>query len=83
MDYQEYLKSDKWKQTRQWILIFWGHRCAICNSKDNIQVHHRTYERLGHELTTDCLVLCDRCHELHHNFTGNFLMGVLEGLNGK
>ena len=80
MDYREYLKSDRWKYIRDWILTFWDHRCAICNSSKSVQVHHRTYERLGHELTTDLIPLCDRCHELHHNFTGNFLSGVVENL---
>ena len=81
MDYQEYIKSKRWREIRKWILIFWDHRCAICNAKDNIEVHHRTYERLGRELTTDCIVLCDDCHKLHHNFTGNFLKDVLaEGI---
>ena len=80
MDYQEYIKSEKWQFTRGLILAFWSHRCAICNSKENVQVHHRTYERLGKELTTDCIVLCDRCHKLHHNFTGNFLAGIYEDM---
>lgn len=72
MDYQEYLKSEKWQFTRQIILNFWGQRCALCNSQKNIEVHHRTYERLGHELTTDLLPLCQHCHTHHHNFVGNF-----------
>jgi 5-methylcytosine-specific restriction endonuclease McrA len=80
MKYSEYLKTEKWQFTRGLILNFWNHRCAICNSKENVQVHHRTYDRLGEELTTDCIVLCDRCHQLHHNFTGNFLSGVYEEL---
>lgn len=81
MNYQEYLKSSKWEYIREWILTFWDHRCTICNSRKEVQVHHRTYERLGNELTTDLIVLCDRCHELHHNFTGNFLSGVLEEMS--
>lgn len=79
MDYKEYIKSDKWKRIRAWILIFWDHRCAVCNSKESVNVHHRTYERLGNELTTDCIVLCDDCHKLHHNFTGNFLTEIHSG----
>ncbi len=79
MDYQEYIRSKRWKEIRQWILIFWNHRCAICNTKDKVEVHHRTYERLGHELTTDLITLCDDCHKLHHNFTGNFLRAAAEG----
>lgn len=80
MDYQEYLQSDRWKEIRQWALIFWDRRCVICNSKQKIEVHHRTYERLGHELLTDCIPLCAECHELHHNFTGNFIRGAIREL---
>jgi 5-methylcytosine-specific restriction endonuclease McrA len=80
MDYQEYIRSDRWKETRQWILIFWNYRCALCNSRERVEVHHRTYERLGQELTTDCIALCNRCHKLHTNFTGHFMKGVLAGI---
>ena len=74
MNYQEYLLTDKWKFTRGLILNFWGRRCALCNSKKGVDVHHRTYERLGEELTTDCIPLCRHCHTHHHNFVGNFLL---------
>ena len=40
---KEYLKSNKWKSIREWALIFWGYRCAVCNSKERVEVHHRTY----------------------------------------
>lgn len=29
-------------------------------------LHHRTYDRLGHELHGDLLNLCDTCHDLVH-----------------
>jgi hypothetical protein len=31
-----------------------------------LEVHHRTYERLGDERDEDLEVLCTRCHEQHH-----------------
>lgn len=64
-EYLLYLQSLGWKRRRAWVLIFWDHRCAICNAPKP-EVHHRTYERLGHELLTDCIPLCDECHELYH-----------------
>lgn len=66
-EYLEYLKSPEWQQIRAWVLVFWGHRCAICGSRQSIDVHHRTYERLGHELLTDCIALCRECHALFHD----------------
>jgi hypothetical protein len=80
MDYKEYLKSEKWKYIREWAMIFWNYRCAVCNSKERVEVHYRTYENLGHEKMTDLLPMCHRCHKLHTNFTGHFMKGVLAGL---
>ncbi len=31
-----------------------------------LEVHHLTYERLGHERPDDLLVLCERCHSVEH-----------------
>jgi hypothetical protein len=31
-----------------------------------LEVHHKTYERLGDERDEDLEVLCARCHEQHH-----------------
>lgn len=66
MDYQAYLQTDGWKKRRAWALQFWGNRCALCNSPDKPEVHHRTYERVGKELLSDLIVLCDKCHARHH-----------------
>jgi hypothetical protein len=37
-----------------------------CRSKDGLQVHHRTYERLGEEVPEDLTVLCLSCHNQWH-----------------
>ena len=63
--YLDYLKSQEWKLKRDEVLVFWKGLCALCYSDKDVQVHHRTYERLGHELLTDLLPLCDPCHERH------------------
>lgn len=66
VDYQTYLQSEDWAKKREWALIFWGHKCALCFSKEHLDVHHRTYERLGNELITDLIVLCHDCHFTFH-----------------
>ncbi len=73
LEYRAYLKTELWQVRRRYFLAFWGYRCCLCNSKKEVEVHHRTYENLGSEKDTDCVVLCHSCHELHTNFTGNFL----------
>ncbi len=65
-DYQAYLKSDEWKQTREEALEWACHRCQLCNSPDRLHVHHRTYERIGCEDLADLTVLCSGCHDRHH-----------------
>jgi hypothetical protein len=40
-----------------------GYRCERCEGKRDLEVHHRTYERLGREWDQDLEVLCCRCHE--------------------
>ena len=65
-NYKDYLKSDHWKNTRDRVAEYWGHRCAVCNSPDNVQVHHRTYEHIGQERMQDLILLCDDCHRKFH-----------------
>lgn len=67
-----YLHSWHWKITR------WAKRmqvrvmrgmvmCEKCRSTKRLQVHHKTYERLGHEKMSDLKLLCNSCHGKEHN----------------
>ncbi len=64
--YKEYLLSEEWKQTRQRILDRDGNRCLVCNSPKNLNVHHRTYERIGAEHDSDLTTMCQPCHAVFH-----------------
>lgn len=69
-EYDEYLQSDTWKQKRKERLEYDDNKCTCCNSDENLQVHHITYERgLGNEEKEDLITLCKECHmklhELH------------------
>lgn len=66
-DYDEYLKSEKWK-TRAARERRFNPNCSLCNRKGLLHVHHRTYVRLGNEKQGDLVVLCDDCHSLFHRF---------------
>ncbi len=66
MPYKEYLTSPEWKNTRQTALQRSGFRCQLCNRPGELNVHHRTYERLGEERNSDLIVLCSACHKRHH-----------------
>ncbi len=66
LSYDDYLRSDHWREVRRRCLWRWDYRCAVCNSSQFVDVHHRTYERLGAERETDVIALCRRCHDLYH-----------------
>lgn len=66
-DYSDYLRSNGWMQKREYVLRRAGYRCQVCNREDRLEVHHRTYDRLGHEHPTDLTVLCRRCHQAFHS----------------
>lgn len=67
MRYKDYIKSDRWREVAEAKKQSVGNKCEICNSSKRLQVHHRTYERLGNENENDLTVLCWYCHAKFHN----------------
>ncbi len=67
MPYEDYLRSEAWKRRREYMLRRAGYRCRLCNRGERLEVHHRTYERLGAEDPDDLTVLCHDCHLRYHN----------------
>lgn len=63
MPYPEYLQTPEWASKRAKALRFAQYRCQLCNTSESLTVHHRTYERRGHELMGDLIVLCKDCHD--------------------
>lgn len=66
LTYEEYLNSGDWKQLRERALTHYGRSCVLCGSYYALEVHHRTYVRVGAEELTDLIVLCDDCHGRYH-----------------
>ncbi len=64
--YQAYLNTSDWRRTRSRALVRASYRCHRCGSKRSPQVHHLSYERLGHEWDQDLEVLCENCHRDEH-----------------
>lgn len=69
-DYEGYLNTEHWHTMRRLALDAAEERCQLCYSPQRLQVHHRTYERLGRERLADLTVLCDSCHEAFHRIVG-------------
>jgi hypothetical protein len=66
MPYAGYLKTPEWQEKRKKALRFASFKCQLCNSGERLNVHHRTYERLGQELMGDLITLCNDCHSTFH-----------------
>ena len=69
LPYTEYLQTEHWQKVRKYALQRAGYSCQLCNEKGPLDVHHRTYERLGWEWDKDVIALCRDCHEKHHDIS--------------
>jgi hypothetical protein len=66
MPYEAYLETAHWKYARVKAIDRAGGSCQLCNERGDLDVHHRTYERRGHEKPGDLIVLCRDCHGRFH-----------------
>lgn len=72
--YDKLLDSKEWKEKRQLIIIRDFYRCRYCGSEQNLQVHHKYYNKypngkkvLPWDYPNDALItLCDSCHKRIH-----------------
>lgn len=81
-EYREYLKSSDWRRKKEKFYsskLFkklrsngkW--KCFCCEEGDKaLDMHHRTYKRLGKEkISVDLVPVCRQCHEEIHKFEKN------------
>jgi 5-methylcytosine-specific restriction endonuclease McrA len=68
MPYREYLRTPEWHERASKTYVRFGGRCAFCNAPGDLEAHHRTYERRGHEEPGDLTALCPSCHSLFHEW---------------
>lgn len=66
--YSMFLNTAYWKTVAEEVKRRAGYRCQLCNSEDDLNVHHRCYEHKGTEILhmNDLICLCHKCHEHHH-----------------
>jgi 5-methylcytosine-specific restriction endonuclease McrA len=67
-EYNAYMQSSQWSRRRS--RYFETHRkvCKACGVIRSIELHHKTYARLGNERDQDLVPLCHRCHlSLHRS----------------
>lgn len=77
-DYDEYMRSEHWRRIRE--RYFAGHdkACAACDATRRIELHHKTYERIGREDVADLVPLCARHHRAAHKrrIPGAAVLGI-------
>ena len=66
MNYIEYIHSGVWKARSAEAIRKTKYLCQKCGNIGRLQAHHLNYERLGAELDTDLLVVCEKCHKEIH-----------------
>ena len=64
--YVAYLRSPQWQVVRLQVLRRDRWRCTRCGDTQSLEVHHRTYERFGHEHLSDLQAICTDCHRAIH-----------------
>jgi hypothetical protein len=68
LTYREYLRSEHWRNTRaSYRASGLPQACLVCGAS-KVNLHHRTYQRLGRESLTDLVPLCRPCHRSVHEY---------------
>lgn len=75
LSYSDKLKDPRWKLKRQLVLYRDGFKCRLCDSKNNLEVHHKQYVFLK---TLEAFIepwqyhhkalitVCSACHKQGH-----------------
>lgn len=68
--YASYLRSPHWVSFRaRWYRRMGKPPCSRCHKPAALELHHRTYNRLGYERVSDVVGLCRSCHAKTHTFS--------------
>jgi hypothetical protein len=66
-NYLEYLSSEHWKKLKD---KYWHSKlpksCYVCHTTENLNLHHKTYKRIGREWLADLILLCKKHHQETH-----------------
>ena len=61
-----YLFSSKWLLRKKMVHFRAKRTCEECGTKQDLHVHHKTYDNIGNEPLKDLLLLCLGCHQKAH-----------------
>lgn len=63
-DYNEYLRTERWRQIREIVLIRDNYKCQSCLNEKATQVHHTDGRFRKNEPLFTLFSVCDRCHDI-------------------
>lgn len=68
MSYAEYINSREWQMVRERYKESGLKKiCYCCDAHDQpLDLHHKSYKRLGHERLNDLCRACQQCHRKIH-----------------
>jgi len=65
--YKEYLKTKHWQGVKNRMYNSKiKYECNCCGKRKGLQLHHKSYNRVGNERLNDLIWLCGDCHEKVH-----------------
>lgn len=69
-EYIKYIQSTRWRKKRdQFMKSNLPKDCFVCGVRSSsMDLHHRTYKRLGNEKLTDLVLVCRSCHGKIHEY---------------
>lgn len=83
-DYTSYIASPEWQTARRRYFASGlprtcqGLRAGVLCGDKRVDLHHWTYERLGHESPSDLIPLCRECHDRVHELAESCAPGPLK-----
>lgn len=79
-NYDQYLNSKIWEETRDYIYSNRRHECIICFSSGPFNLHHTQYLNIMstdvEKRAKDVRILCIRCHEDLHKIAKDECVGL-------
>jgi len=69
MKYSEQLQDRRWKEKAQRVKVRDAFKCVLCDSKKQLNVHHKRYAKKGMAWDvedSDLITLCRDCHSKYH-----------------
>lgn len=64
--YEDYIQSPEWQAFKDTYYQTHDKKCAITGDTENVELHHKTYVRLGDEDEEDVIPLSKPVHEMVH-----------------